>query len=359
MAFPLASQLPAAFSTFNPTLGLQPISWWETRYLGAWSNNTATARALFATGDSWDHYNGAYYIDANVAMYRASGNLQYLDRALEYANTVMDAAAISSSLGSQAWGDSFWGWTSYKNTQTGQEVPLYESYCWRYITRLLRTIKETPSVYATPAYRTQYDALLAFAEQHVFTKWYTRGANSYIYRSRTHMASHWGAICYDLSLIAVSYTVRSQCGTVVSNINTNLPNSTSSMRQQFVNAGAGYFWSDVWASWAHPGQDVSHGNAVMTMMVEQHADAVEWTDADMARMVYTLNSIIWPTASSYKLYVDGTGVGNGWFNDGFIKLARYSNPLQKRLETHNVGQGTQFFGNCALNVRLMQLGSHL
>jgi hypothetical protein len=36
-----------------------------------------------------------------------------------------------------------------------------------------------------------------------------------------------------------------------------------------------------------------------------------------------------------------------------MKLGRYNVELQSRLDTHRVGQNTQFFGNAALNVRLL------
>ena len=45
--------------------------------------------------------------------------------------------------------------------------------------------------------------------------------------------------------------------------------------------------------------------------------------------------------------------GDGWFNDGLMKLGRYDIGLQRRLETHLVGRNSQFFANGALNVRLL------
>jgi hypothetical protein len=51
----------------------------------------------------------------------------------------------------------------------------------------------------------------------------------------------------------------------------------------------------------------------------------------------------------FAAFVDGSGKGNGWFNDGFMKLGRYNAEIQKRLETHSVGRGVQFYGNGALN----------
>jgi hypothetical protein len=36
-----------------------------------------------------------------------------------------------------------------------------------------------------------------------------------------------------------------------------------------------------------------------------------------------------------------------------MKLGRYSVGLQRRIDKHRVGSNTQFFGNAALNVRLL------
>jgi hypothetical protein len=71
----------------------------------------------------------------------------------------------------------------------------------------------------------------------------------------------------------------------------------------------------------------------------------------MRAFVATMNVAVWPGAGRYGEYVDGSGTGNGWFNDGMMKLGRYDAALQRRLETHNVGQNSQYYANGALNVR--------
>jgi hypothetical protein len=70
-------------------------------------------------------------------------------------------------------------------------------------------------------------------------------------------------------------------------------------------------------------------------------------------LTVALDSVIWPSDGQYAQFVDGSGTGDGWFNDGFMKLGRYDARLQLRLETHPVGENTQYFGNAALNVRLL------
>jgi hypothetical protein len=235
-------------------------------------------------------------------------------------------------------------------------VPLFESYCWRYVTRLLRVIRETPALYNNSNYRAQYTRLLAFTERNMFEKWLRRGANSHIYRVNTHMASHWAYMAMDLSRMTTDATRRNNYLTVFNNINRDLPNYNSSLRQQMrissTNSSA-YFWSDRWGSYSRPGQDVAHGNGLMAFIVEARDTGMEWTATDINRFITTLNSIIWPSAGRYANYVDGSGRGTGWFNDGLMKLGRYNAALQRRLETHSVGRNTRFYGNAALNVRLL------
>ncbi|WP_224367208.1 hypothetical protein [Hyalangium versicolor] len=337
--------------------GLRTVASWEQLFLGKWSSEHSSSFLPMSNSlDSWQFYNLSYGIDGNTAMYRATGKTQYMDRALLYVNNVVNHAKVSSSLSKSQFKDSYLGWASARSDTLGQEVPLFESYCWRYVTRMLRVIRETPALYNNATYRAQYDRLLAFTEKNMFEKWYKRGANSYIYRVNTHMASHWAFIAMDLYRMTTDATKKATYLTVFNNINRNLPNYVSSLREQMgsspVNSSA-YFWSDTWGSHSRPGQDVAHGNGVMAFIVEARDAGMEWTAADINAFVNTLNLVIWPAAGRYANYVDGSGSGTGWFNDGLMKLGRYNANLQRRLETHTVGNNTQFYGNGALNAAIL------
>ncbi|MFL5343720.1 MAG: hypothetical protein ACJ8AT_02955 [Hyalangium sp.] len=343
--------------------GLRSVEAWEQLFLDRWdAEHDAYFLPESSSGDSAQLYNLAYGIDGNTAMYRATGNLQYLDRALLYTTLAIDTARDSWSLPRSQFQDTYRGWASEDPATLGQEVALNESYCWRYVTRLLRVIRETPALYDDPHYRKPYLQLLEFSEKDIFEKWFVRGPNSYIYRENTHMASHWAAIALNLALMTADETRRARYLEVFQNINESLPNHDSSLRRQ-LSAPAAHaqtlFWNDAWGSSSRPGQDVSHGNGVVAFIVEAHDVSgvkdlnQEWTDEDVRALAQTLDTVIWPAAGQYAEYVDGSGKGNGWFNDGFMKLGRYSVHLQRRLETHMVGRNTQFYGNAALNVWLL------
>ncbi|WP_233582900.1 hypothetical protein [Corallococcus sp. CA053C] len=337
--------------------GLRTVGAWERIFLADWGReHTRDFLPWSNSHDSWDFYNLAYGIDANTAMYRATGRTAYLDRALLYVNNLVASARVSSVLPQSQFKDGYLGWASSLSDPAWQEVPLYESYCWRYVTRMLRVIRETPSLYTSDIYRSQYERLLTFSEKNIFEKWFTRGADDFLYRNRTHMAAHWAFIAMDLSKMTTDPLRRTLYLEVFNNINHGLPNFPSSLRAQLEpnpDHPTAYFWSEKWGLYSQPGQDVAHANGVLAYIVEARDAGMEWTEPDVRKFVVTLNTIIWPAAKSYAQYVDGSGAGDGWFNDGLMKLGRYDVNLQRRLETHTVGQNSQFFANGALNVRLL------
>jgi len=357
---PLPSGTPVGTVTPVPTPTpvasnpqLKSVSWWENQYNDIWSYNYSHDLPLSKSKDSWDYYNLAYSIDDPVAMYLASGKTKYMDQALVYINNMVNNAAVSSSLGSAAYRDSYLGWASNKNGSTGQEEPLYESYAWRYVTRALLVIKQTPALYGNATYKSQYDKLLAFTERNIFDKWYARGIDN-IYRSNTNMASHWAYISMDLSLMTTDATRLSREKKIFDDINNHIPTYGNAslhgqMKTSPVNSAA-YFWNGEWGKTARPGQDVSHANAEMAYITEAYDLGLGgWTRADINKFVVTLDKVIWKKdGGPYAASVDGTGTDNGWFIDGWMKLARYDANLQKRFETHTVGFAP---GNGALNAR--------
>ena len=176
---------------------------WEAKFLKIWNyEHEQEYHDWGESGNSRWHYFLGYAIDGNTAMYEATCNTKYLDRALHYVNDVVESAEVSSSLPNSQYKDSYLAWQAVDEPDVnGEEEPLYESYMWRYVTKLLRVIRQNPHLYNDPAYRSQYDSLLDFAEINIFEKWYSRDPSN-IYRSRTHMASHWAYIALDLLLLS-------------------------------------------------------------------------------------------------------------------------------------------------------------
>src|SRR4029450_11067029 len=115
---------------------VRPVSHWAAVYQGGWDFEYESSVPETRSADSWDHYDASYVVDANVAMFRATGGRRHLDRALEYVENVMDSARESSSLRSSQFRDQYRGWVSMRSDldRPGDEIPLYESYFWRYAT---------------------------------------------------------------------------------------------------------------------------------------------------------------------------------------------------------------------------------
>jgi hypothetical protein len=57
-----------------------PVSHWEAQYLKGWEYECENGLPASRSGDSWNHYSLSYDVDANTAMFRATGQTRYLDR---------------------------------------------------------------------------------------------------------------------------------------------------------------------------------------------------------------------------------------------------------------------------------------
>ncbi|HEY0001457.1 MAG TPA: hypothetical protein VGB74_13445, partial [Actinoplanes sp.] len=350
---PPGSDVPAMTTPLPAARGealeaVRPVAHWASVFLQSWDYQYRTGVPMSRSADSWDHYHLSYSVDACVAMFRATHERRYLDRALELVENVAASAVVSSSLPGSRFRDGFHGWASSASGEEGNEVPLYESYFWRYGTALLAAMRQTPSVYGDPGYRARYDRLLAFAETDVFEKWYARGARTTIYRERTHMAAHWALIAVNLARVTADPARLARYTTVATGIDQRL---RGQLRRHPVEPTA-YFWSDVWGSARRPGQDVSHGNGVLAYTVEALGRGSAWTTADMAAFGVLLTRVIWPGGKTYRAFVDGSGADNGWLADGFVKLGRFDPAVQVRLESHQV-VNDQFAANMALNASLV------
>ena len=332
---------PAPSATFR----LKTVGEWAAVFQQSWDYQWQNSLPMSRSADSWDHYDLSYSVDSCVAMFRATGEARYLDRALTFVENVAASARPSSSLPHSSFHDRYLGWASSKNGEDGEELPLYESYFWRYGTALLVAMRDAR------AQSDRYRRLLDFAEVNVFEKWYSRGPDETVYRERTHMSAHWALIALNLAQVTASSSRRARYAEVAGAIDKRL---RGQLRRNPVEPTA-YFWSDTWGSAKRPGQDVSHGNGVMAYVVEARDRGTAWTSADLAAFCSLLTHVIWPGGTTYRGYVDGSGSDNGWFSDGFVKLGRFDPATQARLDTHRV-VNDQFAANMALNARILRGG---
>ncbi|MFI5896638.1 hypothetical protein ACIA5D_41715 [Actinoplanes sp. NPDC051513] len=336
----MMTPLPAEPASPPPTANLKSVAQWTEVFLQSWDYQYANSTPMSKSPDSWDHYDLSYSVDSCIAMFRATHENRYLDRALQFVENVATAAAPSKSLRHSSFHDGYLGWASSKSGEGGDEVPLYESYFWRYGTALLVAMRDGR------VQGDRYRRLLDFAEVNVFEKWYARGAGETIYRDRTHLAAHWALIARNLAQVTTDAARKARYQSVAGTIDQRL---RGQLRRNPVEPTA-YFWSDRWGSAKRPGQDVSHGNGVMAYVAE-----AGWARAETAAFASLLTKVIWPGGTTYKGYVDGSGSDNGWFSDGFVKLGRFDAGAQLRLDGHRV-VNDQFAANMALNARILKGG---
>ena len=324
--------------------GLLDVPAWDTRFRSALASEHEKNLGLATSANSFKHYQLAYAIDGLGAQYEVTGNIDYLGQALLYIREVMTSAVRSSTMEKSSYRDDFMGWGARDHPNPsidGDEYPLFESYFWRYVARLLRVMKESGITDENPSVKKAYDQVLAFLEVQIFDKWHQRGSQ-HIYRSRTHMASHWAYISLQLTRLTDDASRRSKAAVIVDEINEMLRGKMVSHPE----VAGGYFWDSVWDTSSYPGQDVAHGNAVVAYIVEAFELGEGWTLDDIDALSLTFSEVIWridDDGVDYAEFVDGSGEGTGWFSDGFIKLGRFDGTIQKRLESHEVGRSVQFF----------------
>jgi hypothetical protein len=341
-----SSSAPHHRATTAAALGIRPISYWQAQFDDRDADTFRTATQLTTSTDSSDYYDAAYYVDAYTSMWEATSKTRYLDRAIALVNNMISRSRPSSSLGS-GFHDGYRGWVTRRSDVSGQEVPLYESYMWRYVTRLIRVMPTTGT------YGDDRARILAFTEKNIFDKWMARGASANVYRSRTHMAAHWAYIGLELSRTTRSASRRAAALAVATNVDRNLPNSSSSLRAQMRTSPShpgAYLWCAEWGR-SSPPQDVGHGNGVISYIAEAYTLGKDWTQSDMEKFGGTLK-VISPNAES----VDGSGNDTGWWPDGWVKLGRADAGIQKLLEAHDRAITAQYLAAMAENVKLLTGG---
>jgi hypothetical protein len=354
--------------------GVRPISYWEQKLLAEAWREDAYSPKLCATMSEAPQVNRNLYhlgncIDGYTAMYEATGNTQYLDRAMKYVTTVIAKATPAA--------DGYLDWSAYS---------LDQGHTWRHVTRLLRVIRQTPALYDAPAYRGFYQTTLAFSEKHVFQKWYTRDAKNHIYRGRTHIASHWAMIAMNLSLISTDQQWSARYKEVYTKINSDLtPYYGSSLRAKMEPHPAvpeAYVFHDQWMvpfqpvgqrtseqfdpDGYHPVSDTHHGQDTVGYIVESERLGLFWTRRDLAALSVTLKKLTWNgsyTPVRFAMYIDGSGgfdsPGAQCLEEGMLKLGRYDAEVQRLFEAHTPKgcYPIQYYGNMALNARLLAQGS--
>ncbi|PKA96785.1 hypothetical protein B0O79_0424 [Flavobacteriaceae bacterium MAR_2009_75] len=314
---------------------------WKRRFDLKWKEDDASnaeARSK-SRNKRQEYYFLAHLINGQIAMWQATGDNEYLDTTIELIdNTIEDAVSV---------GNGFLGWP----TDDGTEYNLWDTFYWRHVATLVRIMHESPNLRAS-GYQSKYEELLAFSEKHIWDRYESYGRSS-LYRSRTHMASHWARLGMELYIV----TGKKKYKEVFDNISHGkMEGYPSNLRDQlFPNPknSAAYAFDKSWGvSKGSDMQDISHAGAIVHFWVLAEENGMYWNRADMDALRKSMD-IFWTESdpSRIKNNVDGSG---GYTNPGrlheWFYLARYDAKLQKRLRETYDGKHLNFFGSQVLGI---------
>jgi len=308
---------------------------WKIKFESYWYNGSSNATyANFnslmvqcnSNGEQQQHYYAAWAFEAGLAAWRATGDNRYLDDLIEAIEAVISTATVRPAFS----GGPYLGWNAVKGTPSAKGYALWESYLWRYVATMLRVMYKSPALRATGSYQTKYDTILSFIRTHIWEKWYTDGIGN-LYRTNTHMASHWARIGMELHVI----TGVQQYKDVFDDISWRgmAIRGGANLRGRIYNLGAGYSWYSSWTS--NTVQDTNHGSDVINFIVEAVENGYYWNMADIDKFVTTFSNVIWYNNSpvQWTNYVNGSGTGGAVNLHEWLNLARYSTSLQSRIDT--------------------------
>lgn len=281
-----------------------------------------------------DAYWALFQLESNTLMFQATGDFSYLESWLTTwyawqdqavpANTFPNASVpsvphgydfnpndIEHSLSGGVYNDAFLDWDNHglrvqawkQGDTDGGTYPLFQGHGMRTVPRMLLVLKNNPTIRATSngtwpgaTYETQYQDILAFWQQNMWNKWWTRGPSNTIMRENTHMASHWSSVGFFLNKI----TPNANQALAVTAWNTNVslldPSRSGSMRGNLrlynFTSGQGYIWHSPWGS-TSGSNDIPHAGAEMRFIVDQMMwpDSY-WNETDKGLFLKTAHSII-------------------------------------------------------------------
>ena len=350
----------------TPTI--QPVSWWAAKWGDGTTDLNFNRPLSLGNGnskDGWPMYQLGLGLDGNVALYRATKDTKFLDRALLYIENCINRASVSNATNfpSSSYKDGYLGWIniSHPNAPDNNEQQLHEFYMWRYVMQLLYHAR------GETAYASRLAAILEFTERNIWTKWYVRGSGqNRLYRETIYMASHTAMVALYLKDMAVSSTIRTQCQTVLDNIDHVgmayyiKDGVKPSFRGQLLahpNDPNAYIFKGYWAWMNHPEPyycDQGHADAFITYVIAAYEQGYGgWTISDIQKLI-AMAAQYWPRAGTFYYWllgdVDSGRKNPGNYNDGTVKLGGFSEAFQKRVEAHTeVISGAQFWGNGAVN----------
>src|SRR5690606_8501146 len=334
-------------SNFNP------LSFRKSYHNKRYKNGTVRRNQLsiIEQGDSYQLMEFSRGIGALIAMYEATDSLEYLNEAIDLCKLIIQKCQEGRHISgnSEYFKDGYKGWVNQNPNKMKNkgphmsEVPLFESYFFRYLSKLIYLMKQVENEPASFGSDSQF--FLDFVEINGWEKWYIRGERKsencypYLFRNRTHMTSHWAVVALYLNELTNDSHKKNQYQDFLSRFDNQLK------RNLKLTSDSAYVWNITWdepwpyGTHCNPAaaeaiiQDVSHGNHVITYIIESYElGRGDWTYSDLQKFSNTIKYLIYD-ANNRRFNGDLGGkfipkVANGiQMADGVLELARYDENL--------------------------------
>lgn len=280
-----------------------------------------------------------------ITMYEATDSISYLKEAIQFCKKVIDLTEYGYAIekNPQIFKDKYKGWVNRHGTRKVgpnlSEVPLFESYFFRYLAKLVYTIRISEDI--PQNFKADSQKMLQFLETNGWEKWYTRGEKvspgcyPYLFRKRTHMTSHWALVALYLRELTRDKIKLQQYNDFLDLYDRQLK---AQLRRTTSDA---YIWNMTWDKpWPMNTQcnnveekpviqDVSHGNHVVTYIVQAYAmGSSSWNESDIHALCNTVKYVLYDSDKN-RFYGDLnqkflSKTANGiQMADGFVRLSRY------------------------------------
>lgn len=326
----------------------------ETKFLDQTSSNQA---------GSQPRYYDFRIIDPNIALFQSTGDFMYLDRAITYIDRIKGLATQSNS--GLTWNDGYYDWV-----YNGGQFQLYDGHGLRNIFKLLWIMKKYPAIRSTArpgggTYQDKYDEYLPWFTTNVYDKWLSRSCR-WILRGNSWMASHIGSnMALYLYLLDDNQAKKDEYLAWVDAWNNDTGNACSHSSlvagvgfRDILRTGThgGYVYNGNWTSHPSTGfSDMSHANAGVQSVINQHLLGIEWTDTDINKFITTLNAVL--DASPTSDYSEIPEYMNAVYNSsddnrsylvyGWSRLGAFDVTLYNRLHDLRVDPSTYYGYNLA------------
>lgn len=302
------------------------------------SNPAYLTLSLCPSGNS--AYYMAYGIDHCANAWMATGETQYLDRALLYIENYIGIATPNTTHPNSTRSDNFLGWPTAQALITFQvryvnEYEQGEAQFARSSMRLLWFMSIVPSISNNSGYSSRSSAILQFISENIVTKWWTRGTvlNQQVDIDFYSRYAHFTMLIDLLSSnsgyksLAQEIFVKTNGPTgytPTSGVDTGVFRSVQSQFQPHIQDAGAYWWSDDFGNTDNTGlgEDVSHANLTVGLCT----DAIwlgygGWTENDLIKLRKTYD-IIHDTPTGYvRQYLNGGNLTTLLMSD-WVKLGQ-------------------------------------